>query len=137
VSMHVFDSVCLGGRGRVCVSRGESVRMRRDPVCVRGNRECVKETGEKQTETWLTSPTNPPNSATGGCLMSPDCESGACRLTLLGGRWMCCQCGGRGNGETWCEYCSIAFCPRPQSIHSLLISLSFLEPFQGASDRQG
>jgi hypothetical protein len=48
----------------------------------------------------------PPNSATGGCLMSPDCESGACRLALLGGRWMCCQCGGRGNGETWCEYCS-------------------------------
>jgi hypothetical protein len=47
---------------------------------------------------------NPPNSATGGCLMSPDCESGACRLALLGGRWMCCQCGGRGNDETWCEY---------------------------------
>lgn len=36
--------------------------------------------------------------------MSPDCESGACRLALLGGWWVCCQCGGRGNDLTWCRY---------------------------------
>ncbi|KAK4119218.1 hypothetical protein N657DRAFT_554743, partial [Parathielavia appendiculata] len=42
--------------------------------------------------------------ATGGCLMSPDCESGACRLALLGGRWVCCRCGGRDNDGTWCRH---------------------------------
>ncbi|KAH6611665.1 hypothetical protein B0J18DRAFT_375874 [Chaetomium sp. MPI-SDFR-AT-0129] len=40
----------------------------------------------------------------GGCLISPDCESGGCRLAQLGGRWACCQCGGRGNEYRWCQH---------------------------------
>ncbi|GAB1314805.1 hypothetical protein MFIFM68171_05015 [Madurella fahalii] len=40
--------------------------------------------------------------ATGGCLVSPDCSSGGCRLAQLGGRWRCCQCGGKGNEYRWC-----------------------------------
>ena len=31
--------------------------------------------------------------ATGGCLVSPDCTSGNCRLRDVGGRWTCCRCG--------------------------------------------
>ncbi|KAK4040200.1 hypothetical protein C8A01DRAFT_15883 [Parachaetomium inaequale] len=42
--------------------------------------------------------------ATGGCLLSPDCESGGCRLAQLGGRWACCQCGGRANEHRWCQH---------------------------------
>ncbi|KAL2118073.1 hypothetical protein VTJ04DRAFT_7733 [Mycothermus thermophilus] len=42
--------------------------------------------------------------ATGGCLISPDCHSGTCRIAQLGGRWMCCQCGGRGNEYRQCMH---------------------------------
>ncbi|AEO56699.1 hypothetical protein MYCTH_2057234 [Thermothelomyces thermophilus ATCC 42464] len=42
--------------------------------------------------------------ATGGCLISPACESGVCRLAQLGGRWACCRCGGRGNEYRWCQH---------------------------------
>ncbi|KAK3308302.1 uncharacterized protein B0T15DRAFT_508787 [Chaetomium strumarium] len=42
--------------------------------------------------------------ATGGCVISPDCSSGLCRLSQLGGRWVCCQCGGRGNEYRWCQH---------------------------------
>ncbi|KAK3906367.1 hypothetical protein C8A05DRAFT_40791 [Staphylotrichum tortipilum] len=42
--------------------------------------------------------------ASGGCLPSPDCSSGECRLMQLGHRWMCCQCGGRGNEYKWCQH---------------------------------
>src|SRR5689334_1074077 len=35
--------------------------------------------------------------ASGGCLASPDCSSGACRLEQLNGRWTCCRCGQGGN----------------------------------------
>ncbi|KAH6850427.1 hypothetical protein B0I37DRAFT_352907 [Chaetomium sp. MPI-CAGE-AT-0009] len=34
----------------------------------------------------------------------PDCESGGCRLAQLGGRWACCQCGGRANEHRWCQH---------------------------------
>ncbi|KAK4249848.1 hypothetical protein C7999DRAFT_29717 [Corynascus novoguineensis] len=42
--------------------------------------------------------------ATGGCLISPSCESGECRLAQLGGRWACCRCGGRANEYRWCQH---------------------------------
>ncbi|KAL2152318.1 hypothetical protein VTH82DRAFT_5502 [Thermothelomyces myriococcoides] len=42
--------------------------------------------------------------ATGGCLISPACESGECRLAQLGGRWACCRCGGGGNEYRWCQH---------------------------------
>ncbi|KAK4162799.1 hypothetical protein QBC43DRAFT_73241 [Cladorrhinum sp. PSN259] len=42
--------------------------------------------------------------ATGGCLVSADCTSGACRLEQLNGRWVCCQCNGRGNESRWCRH---------------------------------
>ncbi|KAG7289409.1 hypothetical protein NEMBOFW57_005780 [Staphylotrichum longicolle] len=42
--------------------------------------------------------------ASGGCLPSPDCSSGGCRLAQLGGRWACCLCGGRGNEYRWCQH---------------------------------
>ncbi|SPQ21340.1 f20513cf-f3a1-40d5-a72e-6fe5cc121e85 [Thermothielavioides terrestris] len=41
--------------------------------------------------------------ATGGCLLSPECTSGLCRLAQLGGRWACCACGGRANEQRWCR----------------------------------
>lgn len=40
--------------------------------------------------------------ASGGCLASPDCSSGACRLAQLNGRWICCQCERGGNTLRWC-----------------------------------
>ncbi|KAK4211047.1 hypothetical protein QBC37DRAFT_427801 [Rhypophila decipiens] len=40
--------------------------------------------------------------ATGGCLTSPDCSSGGCRLEQLNGRWKCCKCGRGGNEYRWC-----------------------------------
>ncbi|KAB5550874.1 hypothetical protein GE09DRAFT_153005 [Coniochaeta sp. 2T2.1] len=41
--------------------------------------------------------------ASGGCLASPDCSSGACRLDQLNGRWTCCRCGQGGNRYRWCR----------------------------------
>lgn len=41
--------------------------------------------------------------ASGGCLTSPDCSSGACRLEQLNGRWTCCRCGQGGNRFRWCR----------------------------------
>lgn len=40
--------------------------------------------------------------ASGGCLASPGCSSGACRLEQLNGRWLCCQCRRGGNESTCC-----------------------------------
>jgi len=42
--------------------------------------------------------------ASGGCLASPDCSSGACRLEQLNGRWLCCRCGRGGNTQNWCRH---------------------------------
>jgi hypothetical protein len=42
--------------------------------------------------------------ATGGCLASPDCTSGACRLVELNGHWKCCRCGRGGNRYRWCRH---------------------------------
>lgn len=42
--------------------------------------------------------------ASGGCLVSPTCSSGTCRLEALGGRWRCCVCERGGNGLTWCGH---------------------------------
>lgn len=42
--------------------------------------------------------------ATGGCLMSPGCSSGTCRLEDLGGRWVCCRCSRGGNTFRWCAH---------------------------------
>ncbi|KAK0727484.1 hypothetical protein B0T26DRAFT_637442 [Lasiosphaeria miniovina] len=42
--------------------------------------------------------------ATGGCLASPDCSSGACRLEQLNGRWICCQCNRGANEYRWCRH---------------------------------
>ncbi|KAF7538129.1 hypothetical protein G7054_g3136 [Neopestalotiopsis clavispora] len=42
--------------------------------------------------------------ATGGCLVSPGCTSGSCRLEDLGGRWICCQCYRGGNTFRWCAH---------------------------------
>jgi hypothetical protein len=42
--------------------------------------------------------------ATGGCLASPECSSGGCRLEQLDGRWTCCQCGRGGNEYRWCRH---------------------------------
>ncbi|KAK0383878.1 hypothetical protein NLU13_7970 [Sarocladium strictum] len=42
--------------------------------------------------------------AAGGCLVSPDCSSGACRLRDLSGRWKCCQCHRGGNITRWCQH---------------------------------
>jgi len=42
--------------------------------------------------------------ATGGCLSSPDCSSGGCRLVELGGRWICCSCRRGGNSGRWCRH---------------------------------
>ncbi|KAK0735396.1 hypothetical protein B0T21DRAFT_384259 [Apiosordaria backusii] len=42
--------------------------------------------------------------ASGGCLVSADCTSGGCRLEQLNGRWVCCQCNGRGNEYRWCRH---------------------------------
>ncbi|KAL8344267.1 hypothetical protein RB601_004683 [Gaeumannomyces tritici] len=42
--------------------------------------------------------------ASGGCLASPECASGACRLEDLGGRWTCCACGRGGNRFRWCRH---------------------------------
>ncbi|KAJ9138318.1 hypothetical protein NKR19_g7871 [Coniochaeta hoffmannii] len=41
--------------------------------------------------------------ASGGCLASPDCSSGACRLEQLSGQWRCCRCGQGGNRYRWCR----------------------------------
>ncbi|KAK0636395.1 hypothetical protein B0T17DRAFT_80562 [Bombardia bombarda] len=46
--------------------------------------------------------TNP--CATGGCLASPDCSSGGCRLEQLNGRWTCCKCRRGGNQYRWCHH---------------------------------
>jgi hypothetical protein len=52
--------------------------------------------------------------ATGGCLVSPECASGACRLEDLNGLWVCCQCGRGRNYLTWCRHkmkkCPDTFC---------------------------
>ena len=52
--------------------------------------------------------------ATGGCLVSPDCTSGACRLEELKGRWACCKCGRGANTLRWCRHkmkkCPDTFC---------------------------
>lgn len=42
--------------------------------------------------------------ASGGCLASPDCSSGACRVADLGGRWTCCDCGRSGNRYPQCYH---------------------------------
>jgi hypothetical protein len=42
--------------------------------------------------------------ATGGCLPSPDCTSGACRLLQLNGHWKCCRCQRGGNRYRWCRH---------------------------------
>ncbi|KAK7906386.1 hypothetical protein PG985_016392 [Apiospora marii] len=42
--------------------------------------------------------------ATGGCLYSPGCGSGQCRLEQLGGRWVCCRCRRGGNSFRWCAH---------------------------------
>ncbi|KAL2268906.1 hypothetical protein VTJ83DRAFT_3752 [Remersonia thermophila] len=42
--------------------------------------------------------------AIGGCLISPDCHMGVCRVAQLGGRWICCQCGGQGNESRQCMH---------------------------------
>ena len=42
--------------------------------------------------------------AAGGCLISPDCASGTCRLRDLRGRWLCCQCRRGGNVTRWCQH---------------------------------
>ncbi|KAM0818013.1 hypothetical protein AB5N19_03820 [Seiridium cardinale] len=42
--------------------------------------------------------------AAGGCLISPGCTSGTCRLQDLGGRWVCCQCCRGGNTFRWCAH---------------------------------
>ncbi|KAI0140301.1 hypothetical protein BJ166DRAFT_115451 [Pestalotiopsis sp. NC0098] len=42
--------------------------------------------------------------ATGGCLVSPGCTAGSCRLEDLGGRWICCQCFRGGNTFRWCAH---------------------------------
>ncbi|KAI1437400.1 hypothetical protein GGR50DRAFT_644814 [Xylaria sp. CBS 124048] len=44
--------------------------------------------------------TNP--CAAGGCLISQHCSSGGCRLEDVGGKWVCCRCGGGGNTFRWC-----------------------------------
>jgi hypothetical protein len=46
--------------------------------------------------------------ASGGCVASPDCISGVCRLEQLGGCWVCCVCKGTGNGYTWCAHTPVA-----------------------------
>lgn len=42
--------------------------------------------------------------ATGGCLPSPDCASGTCRLLQLNGHWKCCRCQRGGNRYRWCRH---------------------------------
>ncbi|KAH6687009.1 hypothetical protein EV126DRAFT_349653 [Verticillium dahliae] len=42
--------------------------------------------------------------ATSGCLVSPDCSSGTCRLQDLGGCWICCQCQRGNNVLRWCGH---------------------------------
>ncbi|KAK1756949.1 hypothetical protein QBC47DRAFT_173604 [Echria macrotheca] len=42
--------------------------------------------------------------AMGGCLASPDCSSGKCRLEELNGCWVCCQCKRGGNQSLWCRH---------------------------------
>ncbi|KAK1981258.1 hypothetical protein LZ30DRAFT_750180 [Colletotrichum cereale] len=42
--------------------------------------------------------------ATGGCLISPDCSSGSCRLQELNGKWTCCQCSRGSNSLRWCRH---------------------------------
>ncbi|KAF3760328.1 hypothetical protein M406DRAFT_343443 [Cryphonectria parasitica EP155] len=46
--------------------------------------------------------TNP--CASGGCLASPDCSLGRCRLQELGGLWICCRCGFGGNRYPCCYH---------------------------------
>lgn len=60
-------------------------------------------------------PLNPSSPcASGGCLVSPACTSGACRLAQLRGRWRCCACGRGGNEYRWCRHrmpkCPDTFC---------------------------
>jgi len=55
--------------------------------------------------------------ATGGCLASPECSSGGCRLEQLDGRWTCCQCGRGGNEYRWCR-------------HRMTCAASIVEPMQ-------
>lgn len=42
--------------------------------------------------------------ATGGCLASPDCTSGKCRLVQLNRHWKCCRCSRGGNRYRWCRH---------------------------------
>lgn len=42
--------------------------------------------------------------ASGGCLASPDCSLGRCRLQELNGLWKCCQCGLGGNRYPCCHH---------------------------------
>ncbi|KAK1835903.1 hypothetical protein QBC39DRAFT_388377 [Podospora conica] len=42
--------------------------------------------------------------ATGGCMPSPECETGGCRLLQLNGRWKCCQCRRGGNEGRMCRH---------------------------------
>lgn len=42
--------------------------------------------------------------ANGGCLASPDCHLGKCRLADLNGLWVCCRCGLGGNRFTSCHH---------------------------------
>ncbi|KND89361.1 hypothetical protein TOPH_05982 [Tolypocladium ophioglossoides CBS 100239] len=40
--------------------------------------------------------------STGGCIVSPQCSTGTCRLQDLGGRWVCCACRRGGNVYRTC-----------------------------------
>lgn len=42
--------------------------------------------------------------ASGGCLASPDCSLGRCRLQELNGLWKCCRCGLGGNRYPCCHH---------------------------------
>lgn len=42
--------------------------------------------------------------ASGGCLASPKCSRGACRLEELNGLWVCCRCGLGGNTYPVCYH---------------------------------
>lgn len=42
--------------------------------------------------------------ASGGCLASPDCSLGVCRLEELNGQWICCRCGLGGNKYRFCRH---------------------------------
>jgi len=42
--------------------------------------------------------------ASGGCLASPDCIAGLCRLDQLNRLWICCRCNRGGNVFRFCSH---------------------------------